>query len=83
MPRRFPARSSPAVDRPCRVRGWLVSSRAVTVGCLLYFAADVTLRALAISTIGYAAGAWAFIFPPLLLLAWAIFPLIDEVSATP
>jgi len=72
--------SSPAVDRPCRVRGWLVSSRAVSIGCMCYFIGDITLRALAVATIGYALGAWAFLLPPLLLLAWAVNPLIDEVS---
>lgn len=61
---------SPASDRPCRVRGWLITSRAVSLACALYFTADATLRALAVSTLGYAAGAYALCFPALLILLW-------------
>ena len=70
--------TSPATDRPCRVRGWLIHSKLISLGCLLYFAADIALRALAIAVIGYAMGAWTFILPPILLLLWAIRPLMDE-----
>ena len=75
--------TNPGVDRPCRVRGWLVASNAVKMGCTLYFAADVTLRALAVATLGYGLGVWSFIVPPLLLCVWAVNPLIDEVRHLP
>jgi hypothetical protein len=29
---------NPATDRPCRVRGWLISSKALLLGSALYFA---------------------------------------------
>ena len=72
--------TSPAIDRACRVRGWLVSSKAVMMGTLLYFAADVALRALTVATVGYAAGGYAFLLPPMLLLVWMIHPLVDELG---
>ena len=62
--------TSPVVSRACRVRGWLLSSRVVTIGCSLYFASDITLRALAISTLGSAAGPYSLVLPSLLLFAW-------------
>ena len=53
------------------MRGWLIHSKLISLGCLLYFAADIALRALAIAVIGYAMGAWTLpaAHPPLL---WAI-----------
>ena len=45
---------------------------------MLYFAADITLRAVAVATIGFAAGAYAFLLPPILLIGWAANPLVDE-----
>ena len=46
--------TSPATDRPCRVRGWLLQSKAVMLGCMFYFSSHIALRALAVAVIGYA-----------------------------
>jgi hypothetical protein len=60
------------------VRGWLIHSKLIMLGCAIYFAADIALRALCVAVVGYAAGAWTFILPPVLLVLWAVRPLIDE-----
>lgn len=64
--------TSPAVGRASRVRGWLLSSRTVYLGCGLYFAADVTLRALAVATLSFAVGRYALIFFAMLIVGWVL-----------
>jgi hypothetical protein len=68
---------NPATDRPCRVRGWLISSKALLLGSALYFASDMCLRALAVGMLGYAIGSWAWIVPPALAALWLIQPFFD------
>jgi hypothetical protein len=68
---------NPATDRPCRVRGWLISSKALLLGSALYFASDMSLRALAVGMLGYAIGSWAWIVPPALAALWLILPFFD------
>lgn len=71
--------TNPATDRPCRVRGWLISSKAVMLGCFLYFVSDVTLRALAVAVVGYAAGAYAWAALPILVSLWLVQPFMHAV----
>ena len=71
--------TSPATDRPCRVRGWLIHSKLMPLGCSSTSPPTSRFVRTAVAVVGYAAGAWTFILPPVLLLAlWAMRPLIDE-----
>jgi len=74
---------NPATDRPCRVRGWLISSKALLLGSALYFASDMCLRALAVGMLGYAIGSWAWIVPPALAALWLIQPFFDYFFGMP
>jgi len=71
---------NPATERACRVRGWLIHSKAVLFGCALYFSADVALRALAVSVLGYAMGKYVWFALPLLVLLWILRPCIEHLG---